>query len=345
MPDLTSEASPDTRLRALADERELSRSLAAFAVPEWRRSLTEFAFTLTAFVLLWIAAWFAFRLSYMITLVIALPAAALLVRLFLVQHDCGHGSFFPGRHANSWIGRLLGVLTLTPYDVWRRAHAIHHTTSGNLNRRGIGDLDTLTVAEYRERKWPARLAYRIYRHPLIMFGVGPSYLFIIEHRIPQAHLRKGLAGWTSAMATNGGIALAMGAMIWAVGASTFFFVHLPIVALAASIGVWLFYVQHQFELTYWADGRSWSLKEAALHGSSHLDLPQPLRWLSANIGIHHVHHLASRIPFYKLPAAMASHPQLAETGRVTIMDSFRAARLKLWDEKQRRLVSFREAGF
>lgn len=341
---MTSDAPPYARLLEPANAEDYSRSLDVFAVPEWRRSVAELAFSLSAFVLLWVAAWCAFRLSYMLTLAIALPAAVLLVRLFLIQHDCGHGSFFPGRHANGSIGRLLGVLTLTPYDVWRRAHALHHATSGNLNRRGIGDLDTLTVVEYRARNWRARLAYRLYRHPLIMFGVGPSYLFLIEHRIPQAQLRKGWAGWVSAMATNAGIALAMVLMIWAVGASTFLFVHLPIVALASSIGVWLFYVQHQFEYTYWADNESWSRNDAALHGSSHLDLPQPLRWLSANIGIHHVHHLASRIPFYKLPAAMAAHPRLAETGRVTIVDSFRAIRLKLWDEERRRLVSFREAG-
>jgi omega-6 fatty acid desaturase (delta-12 desaturase) len=238
---------------------------------------------------------------------------------------------------------VLGVFTLTPYDIWRRAHAIHHASSGNLDRRGIGDLNTLTVAEYRAKTPLERFSYRLYRHPIVMFVIGPAYLFLIEHRVPKGKMRQGWVPWVSAMATNLGIVVFAGIMMWLVGPAAFLSIHLPIVMMAASIGVWLFYVQHQFEETYWADSSDWALKEAALHGSSHYDLPQPLRWMTANIGIHHVHHLMSRIPFYRLPQVLDENPELASVGRITIGESIRAVRLKLWDEEERRLVSFRDA--
>jgi omega-6 fatty acid desaturase (delta-12 desaturase) len=324
-------------------ERELVHALQRFASPDWRRSLGEIAVTAALLAVLWAAAWWALSVSWLLTLLIAIPAAGMLVRLFLIQHDCGHGAFFEGRGTNDWIGRALGVLTLTPYDVWRRAHALHHASSGNLDRRGIGDLNTLTIAEYRALSAYDKLLYRLYRNPIVMFVLGPAWLFLLAHRIPTGALRKHREFWVSAMATNAAIAAFAGLMIWAVGPSAFLKVHLPIVVMAASIGVWLFYVQHQFEETYWADSQSWALKEAALHGSSHYDLPQPLRWISANIGVHHVHHLMSRIPFYRLPDVLAAHPHLADLGRITLWESFRTVRLKLWDEENRRLVSFREA--
>lgn len=324
-------------------EQELVRDLQRFAKPDWRRSLGEIAVTVLPLVALWLAAWWALSVSWVLTLLIAVPTAGLLVRLFLIQHDCGHGAFFENRQVNDWLGRLMGVFTLTPYDVWRRAHALHHASSGNLDRRGIGDLDTLTIAEYRALSPLRKFLYRAYRNPLVMFGIGPAWLFLLGHRVPTGPLRKYWDAWLSAMATNLAIAVFVGLMIWIIGAPAFLMVHLPIVVMAASIGVWLFYVQHQFEETYWAAAPSWSLKEAALHGSSHYDLPQPLRWFSANIGIHHVHHLMSRIPYYRLPDVLAAHPELAGIGRITLMESFRTVRLKLWDEEKRRLVSFREA--
>ncbi len=324
-------------------EQDLLRDLARFTTADWRRSVTEIALTIIPLVVLWVLAWQALSFSYLLTLLIAIPAAGLLVRVFLIQHDCGHGAFFKSRGMNDWLGRFLGILTMTPYEVWRRAHAIHHASSGNLDRRGIGDLDTLTIAEYRARGTLGRLLYRVYRHPIVMFVIGPAWLFLLGHRVPPGQLRKHWQSWMSAMGTNLAIAIFFGAMMWLVGVQAFLMVHLPIVTIAASIGVWLFYVQHQFEETYWADTRDWSLKEAALHGSSHYDLPQPLRWISANIGIHHVHHLMSRIPFYRLPEVLAAHPHLADVGRITLADSLRTVRLKLWDEQQNRLVSFREA--
>ena len=188
---------------------------------------------------------------------------------------------------------------------------MHHATSGNLDRRGIGDIDTLTVREYLARSRWGRLRYRLYRHPLVMFGIGPAYLFLLQHRLPVGLMRGGWRPWLSTMATNLAIAAIVAALIWLVGVRPFLLVHLPIMLLAASIGVWLFYVQHQFEDTVWADGQDWNMHEAALHGSSHYDLPAVLRWFTANIGMHHVHHLCSRIPFYRLPHVLRDHPELA----------------------------------
>ncbi|MEI9901877.1 MAG: fatty acid desaturase [Hyphomicrobium sp.] len=278
----------------------------------------------------------------MLTLLLALPAAGLLVRLFVVQHDCGHGSFFRTRNTNDWVGRVIGAFTLTPYDAWRRSHNSHHANSGNLDERGIGDIDTLTVREYLGRSPWRRLCYRVYRHPFIMFGIGPAYLFLVRHRLPFGYMRKGWGPWVSTMATNAATATLITAMIWLVGAGPFLLVHLPITLLAASMGVWLFYVQHQFEETTWADDPNWNLHDAALHGSSHYDLPPALHWLSGNIGIHHVHHLCSRIPFYRLPEVLRDHPELGNTSRLTIKESLETVRLALWDEDLRRLISFDE---
>jgi omega-6 fatty acid desaturase (delta-12 desaturase) len=260
----------------------------------------------------------------------------------MIQHDCGHGAFFKNRLANDWVGRIIGVLTLTPYDWWRRTHAVHHATTGNLDHRGIGDVDMLTVREYRTLSWSSRMQYRLYRHPLIMFGVGPAYLFFLRHRLPIGLMRDGWQPWASTMATNFAITLIVVAITWFIGIKAFLLVHVPIMLLAATAGVWLFYVQHQFEQTAWERDERWTLHQAALYGSSHYELPIVLRWFTANIGIHHVHHLCGRIPYYRLPRVLRDHPELREVGRLTLLQSFRSVRLVLWDETQRRLVSFRE---
>ena len=236
----------------------------------------------------------------------------------------------------------MSVLTFTPYDHWRRSHAVHHASSGNLDRRGTGDITTLTVAEYLARPLWRRLAYRVYRHPLVLFAVGPAYLFLVQHRFPAGDAVKGWRSWLSPMATNAAMALLAVAIIWLVGIKAFVLVQLPIILLAASIGVWLFYVQHQFEDTVWADEKTWTVHEAALHGSSHYDLPAVMRWFTANIGIHHVHHLCSRIPYYRLPRVLRDHPELKNVGRIRLLDSLASVRLALWDETQRRLISFRQ---
>jgi acyl-lipid omega-6 desaturase (Delta-12 desaturase) len=327
---------------ASSDVLAWTKILAHYREPSRVRSVTELVITIVPLVLLWILIWAALDFGYWFGLLLAVPAAGLLVRLFMIQHDCGHGAFFRHRLTNDWVGRVLGVLTLTPYDFWRRTHAIHHASSGNLDQRGIGDIDTLTVREYLALSRWARLRYRLYRHPIVMFGIGPAYLFILQHRLPVGLMRRGWQPWLSTMATNAAIAAVIGTLIWFIGIGSFLLVHLPIMLLAASIGVWLFYVQHQFEDTFWAEGRVWNVHTAALHGSSHYDLPAVLRWFSANIGVHHVHHLCSRIPYYRLPDVLREHPELVGTGRLTLIESLRCVRLVLWDERKRRLISFRE---
>ena len=317
--------------------------LARYREPSTGRSIVEIAITFPPLVAFWALAWVTFEMGYWwLALLLTIPAAAFLVRLFLIQHDCSHGAFFRHRVANDWIGRAASVVTLTPYDLWRRTHALHHASTGNLDRRGFGDVDTLTVAEYHARSFWGRLRYRLYRHPLVMFGLGPAYLFLLQHRLPVGLMRDGWQPWASAMTTNLAIGLSAAGLIWLIGLPAFLLVHLPIMLLAASIGVWLFYVQHQFELTSWDRDGEWSLHEAALHGSSHYDLPAFLGWFTANIGVHHVHHLCSRIPYYRLPRVLEDHPELRDFGRLTMMQAFRSVRLVLWDETHRRLVSFRD---
>ena len=320
-----------------------TRILAKYREPILARSLFELAVTLTPFVTIWALAWWALSVSPWLATALALVNAAFLVRLFLIQHDCGHGAFFKNRNLGNWTGRILGVVTLTPYDVWRRNHAIHHSTHGNLNRRGVGDMPTLTVREYQTRGWFGRALYRIVRNPLFLFGIVPFYMFFLQHRLPIGLMQSGWQYWVSAMATNAALFVALGAIAWLGGFDVLLFVFLPTTLLAAMTGMWLFYIQHQFEDTVWDHEPDWSVQDAALNGSSHYDLPGLLRWITANIGIHHVHHLASRIPFYRLGEVVEDHDFLANSKRITLWESFRCARLHLWDENSRRLLSFSEA--
>ncbi|MCT8974676.1 fatty acid desaturase [Microbaculum marinisediminis] len=328
---------------AKPDARRLMGDLAAYRDADRARSLFELGITAVPFVLLWVLMWAALDAGYWLGLLLALPAAGFLVRLFMIQHDCGHGSFFRRRSTNDWVGRAIGVLTLTPYDSWRHSHAQHHASSGNLDRRDIGSINTLTVAQFRARTRLRQLLYRLYRHPIVMFGVGPAYLFILRHRLPTDLMRSDWQSWVSAMMTNLAIAFLFAAVIWLIGVVPFLLVQLPITLLAASLGVWLFYIQHQFEDTLWEHDPDWNFHDAALHGSSHYDLPPVLRWFTANIGVHHVHHLSSRIPYYRLPEVLRDRPELRHIGRLTLLQSLKGIRLALWDENERRLVSFAEA--
>lgn len=325
------------------DARNWTQSLLRYREPSHWRSAVEIAISFGPLAALWALMWLSYSFGFWwLTLLLAVPAAGFLVRLFMIQHDCGHGAFFRHRLANDWIGRVLGVLTLTPYDFWKRTHSIHHATSGNLERRGIGDIDTLTVCEYLALSRWGRLKYRLYRHPAVMFGVGPAYLFIFQHRLPIGLMRGGWTPWLSTMGTNLAAAVIVAVLIWLIGIGPFLLVHLPILLLAATMGVWLFYVQHQFEHTMWADNRSWDLHEVALHGSSHYVLPVVLRWFTANIGVHHVHHLCSRIPYYRLPRVLRDNPELGQIGRLTLWESIKCVRLVLWDERRQQLISFRD---
>jgi omega-6 fatty acid desaturase (delta-12 desaturase) len=329
-------------LPVTGDLRALAQSLAGYREPSCARSIFEIVITVVPLVLFWLLMWASLEIGYWLCLLLSVPAAGLLVRLFMIQHDCGHGSFFRRRVVNDWVGRVIGVVTLTPYDFWRRTHAIHHANSGNLDYRGIGDIDVLTVNEYLALSRWRQLLYRVYRHPLMMFGVGPAYHFVLRQRLPFGLMRSGWQPWLSTMATNIAIAMLVAIMIWLVGAGPFLLVHVPITFLAASIGVWLFYVQHQFEATFWTHDKGWNFHEAALRGGSHYDLPHVLRWFTANIGVHHVHHLNSRIPCYRLRQVLRDNPELGTIGRLTLWQSLKCVKLAVWDEDRQRLISFRE---
>ena len=328
---------------AMPDAKGWARTLSRYRQPDNRRATIEIAITLVPLLALWVAMWAALHFGYWPALLLSIPAGGFLVRLFVIQHDCGHGAFFRQRRVNDWIGRSIGVLTLTPYDFWKRKHAMHHAGSGSLDRRGDGDIHTLTVAEYDALTPWGRLNYRLYRHPLVLFGVGPVYVFLLQQRLPLGLMRNGWTPWVSTMATNIAILLAAATVIWFIGIKAFLLIHLPVTLVAGAIGVWLFFVQHQFEETIWNKDDEWNWHEAAFHGSSHYDLPSWLRWFTANIGVHHVHHLCSMIPFYRLTNVLHDHPELRGIGRLTLLQSLGCVRLALWDEGRRRLVSFQEA--
>jgi omega-6 fatty acid desaturase (delta-12 desaturase) len=328
---------------APAPARDWVKILANYREPNNLRSSVELFITIVPFVAIWVFACWVAQFSYLAAIGLSMINSLFIMRLFCIQHDCGHGSFLTNRTASDWVGRVIGIITMTPYDVWRRTHSIHHSHSGDLAHRGIGDIMTLTTEEYNARTPLGRWLYRLYRHPITMFVVGPTYIFFIQNRLPVGLMNQGRKYWISAMATNVAIVLALSAIFYFGGWTALVFVFLPSSVLAASIGVWMFYVQHQFETTHWDREEDWQLHEAALHGSSHYDLPLVLRWFSANIGIHHVHHLYARIPFYRLPEILRDHKELVHCNRMTLLQSIRCASLDLWDAKNRRLISFATA--
>jgi omega-6 fatty acid desaturase (delta-12 desaturase) len=278
------------------------------------------------------------RVSPLIVAVLVIPTAGFLVRVFVVFHDCAHGSLLPSRRANIWVGRVLGLLVLSPFRCFRHEHAGHHATAGDLDRRGVGDVETLTVAEYRTRPWRGRLAYRLFRHPLVMFGLGPVFAMLIEPRL----VRRGTPSRmrNSVLGLDAALVVIVGALWWLIGWKDLLIVWAPAALLAGSVGIWLFYVQHQFENTYWQRQGQWSCADAALRGSSYLKLPKLLQFFTANIGLHHVHHLNARIPNYNLQRAHDANPILAAVPAVSIRNGLRAVKFKLWDEETGQLVTF-----
>jgi omega-6 fatty acid desaturase (delta-12 desaturase) len=312
--------------------------LAPYRRPNTARSVWQLVSTATLLAGAWALMYFSLRVSYWLTLLLAIPAAFLLVRLFIVQHDCGHGSFFRSSRVADFVGSAIGVLTLTPYHYWRKAHAMHHATSGNLEHRGFGDIDTLTVDEYRSRTPWQRFKYRVYRHPAVLFGVGAVLQFFVLHRLPTIVPRTWTRARWSIFWTDVAIAGFVVGMGLLVGFREFLLVHLPLMTLSCSIGVWLFYIQHQFEPTYWEHDEQWAYNDAALSGSSYYRLPRLLQWATGNIGLHHVHHLSARIPNYRLQEVLDSIPELRRVTTLTLWESFRCVRLALWDERQRKLV-------
>ncbi len=305
------------------------------------KSVWQLCNSFIPFVLIWILMLFALDYSYWITLLLALPASGFTVRLFIIQHDCGHGSFFSSRRANDLSGLFCSIFTLTPYYYWRKKHAIHHASAGNLEQRGIGDVYTMTVNEYkRQTKW-GKLKYRLYRNPLILFIFSPVILFTIIYRFPTPRL-KALKNYRSSVyITDIAIAVLTVVLVWLVGLKEFLLVQGPITVITSSTGAWLFFVQHQFEDTYWAEKENWNYALAALSGSSYYKLPKILQWFTGNIGFHHIHHLSPRIPNYMLEKCHKENPEFQKTAKVlTFSSGFKSILLTLWDEKQKKLVSF-----
>lgn len=330
----------------MSTSQNWSSRLNEFKQSDNPRAVFEIAVTVVPLIALWYAMWRALQFGgftgYLAYAALLVLSAGMIVRLFILQHDCGHGSLFSSKEANDRTGRLLGIFTYTPYYYWRYLHAAHHATSGDLDRRGLGDIDTLTLSEYNQLSVLKKLQYRFYRNPLVLLVIGPFYMFVLRHRLPIC-MMKDSAAWKSAMGTNLGIALVALVLSYFVGFKTFLLIQIPLVTLGAAIGVWLFYVQHQFDDTYWEKRPEWKHEHAALHGSSFYDLPKPFMWITGNIGIHHVHHLSSRIPFYKLPKVLKTHPELKEIGRLRFVESLKCIHLALWDDATRRLISFKEA--
>jgi acyl-lipid omega-6 desaturase (Delta-12 desaturase) len=320
--------------------RHWVRILAQYREPVTWRSIFEIGVSFGPFLALWALAWWSLSFSYWLAFALSCLNGGFLVRMFIIQHDCGHGGYFKNRKVSDWVGRVLGVLTLTPYAVWQRSHALHHGAAGNLDQRGIGDIHTMTVTEYQQLSAWGRLMYRLYRNPVVLFGLGPVYLYLFQNRLPVGLMNSGSKYWYSAMGTNLTIAVALSIIAWFGGAAPILLIFFPSVFVAASAGMWMFYVQHQFEDTHWDKEEDWQLHDAALHGSSHYVLPAALQWITGNIGVHHVHHLYSRIPFYRLTEVLRDHQELAEAQRMTLLESFGCVRLNLWDENLRKLVSF-----
>jgi len=319
-----------------------NRILEPYLGADTKRSLRQLAASVIPFVVLWWLALRSLEIGYWLTLLLALPTAGFMMRMFMIQHDCGHGSFFQSRAARDWIGRCIGVVLLTPYDYWKRTHAYHHAHSGDLDFRGFGDVDTFTVREYLG--WPRwkRLRYRLYRHPLVLFGVAPFYQFIFKHRYPWDIPRSWTQAWRSVWWTNIAI-VGVVTLMWAtIGIQRFLLVQIPVTFIASSIGIWMFYVQHQYEDTYWHWHEQWDYYEASLQGSSYLVLPKPLQWITANIGVHHVHHMSARIPNYKLQQVHDENPEFHVVNKVRLRDTLKLVNLALWDEERQQLIRFRD---
>jgi acyl-lipid omega-6 desaturase (Delta-12 desaturase) len=318
--------------------------VAKYQQPDTRQSVWQVINSFGGLFLFWVLMYLGLQVGYWLTVLLAVPAAGFLVRIFIIQHDCGHGSFFRSRRANDTVGTICGIFTLVPYKYWRKGHAIHHAHHAELEERGTGDIWTLTVAEYAQASWWKRAAYRIFRHPLFLFGIGSTIYFVILERFPlgaQENWRHGerASVWWTNLAIAGWVAAASAL----IGFGTVMVIVLPVVVLASGVGTWMFYVQHQFERTYWEHTPEWDYTLAAMHGSSYYKLPRLLQWFTGNIGFHHIHHLSPRIPNYRLEQCHTENPTLQRVVQLTLLDSLKTVSLALWDEEQRRLVTFGEA--
>ncbi|WP_394231846.1 fatty acid desaturase [Niallia oryzisoli] len=321
-------------------QKELKRTIAPFEKSNLRNSTTQLLNTIIPFFLLWYIAYETLSVSYTITLLVTLLAAGFLVRIFIIFHDCCHQSFLKNKKANEIIGTFTGILTLFPYHQWRHSHNIHHATSSNLNKRGTGDIWVMTVQEYCNATFWQRIAYRLYRHPIVMFGLGPFYLFFISNRFNRkgARMKERINTYlTTILAT-----MLYSYMCWLIGWQAFLLVQAPILFISGSLGIWLFYIQHHFEDSYFEHEENWDFVKAAVEGSSFYRLPKILQWLTGNIGYHHVHHLSPRVPNYFLEEVHEQNTPLKSVPTITIRSSLHAIHYRLWDEGNKQFVSFRE---
>lgn len=316
-------------------------SLGPYAQPHLGRSLLGFVTSVVPYVALSVLMYLALNVSYLLTLALAIPTAGFLVRTFIVFHDCTHGSYLRSKRANMWLGRAVGLLVFSPFASWRHEHMVHHATAGDLDRRGGGDVATMTVAEYQALAWRERLAYRLFRNPFVMFGLGPIFALVVEPRLLSRSARPRIQ--RSVISTNLALAALVGALCWLMGWREYLLVQAPTVMLAGAAGIWLFYVQHQFENVYWENGERWSYADAALRGSSYLRLPKALQFFTGNIGLHHVHHMNTRIPNYNLQRAHDENQIFHGVPTLSCANGIRAVRLKLYDEDRGRLVTFAQA--
>ncbi|MBW8349195.1 fatty acid desaturase [Bacillus sp. IITD106] len=322
------------------DPKILRKQIAPYEKANTKSSMRQVVNTLVPFFSLWVLAYFSLSISYLLTFGICIVAAGFLVRIFIIFHDCCHGSFFKNRHANNILGTITGILTLCPYEQWKHSHSIHHATSSNLNKRGTGDVWVLTVDEYMEATPMKKLAYRLYRNPFVMFVLGPIYIFLIAYRfnIKNARPRER----RNTYITNISIVAIAGLLCLAIGWQAFLFIQGPIFFISGSLGIWLFYVQHQFEDSYFENQDNWDYVKAAIDGSSYYKLPKILQWLTGNIGFHHVHHLSPRVPNYYLEEVHNKHERLQEVQTITIKTSLRSLKFRLWDEQGKKFVGFKD---
>ncbi len=319
--------------------KEINRELGPFTKADVRRSVWQLVNTLVPLALLWYLMVLSLQVSYWLTLGLSVLAAGFMVRVFIFFHDCGHNSFFPSTKANKILGFWLGILVFTPSEQWWHSHAIHHATSSNLDRRGIGDVTMLTLEEFYDRHWLMKLGYRFFRNPLVMFVLGPPFMFLIMHRLAKPNY--GRKTTTNVLLTNLGILVMAVGITLLIGWQAYLMIQLPVIMLAGIGGIFLFYVQHQFEDTYWERAENWNYVASGLLGASYFKLPKLLEWFSGSIGYHHIHHLSPRIPNYNLAECQKASPIMQKWARViTIPDSFRAARLKVWDEPRRKMTGF-----
>ncbi|WP_103107902.1 fatty acid desaturase [Brevibacillus reuszeri] len=318
----------------------LKKNVAPFEKTDTKSSIRQIINTMVPLLLLWYGAYLSLSVSYWLAFPLTVIAAGFMIRTFIIFHDCCHQSFFKSRLANDILGIITGVFTLVPYEQWKNAHAIHHATSSNLDKRGVGDIWIMTVDEYLAAPGWLKIAYRIYRNPLVMFGLGPIYVFVFQYRFNRKGARRHEKLNNYLM--NVLIVGTYGFMIWLIGWKDFLLVQGPIFYLSAVFGIWLFYVQHQFEDSYFENEEQWSYVKAAVEGSSYYKLPKVLQWLTGNIGFHHVHHLSPKVPNYNLEKAHNETPPLQMATTITFATSLAALRFRLWDEQGKRFISFKE---